>query len=332
MYAGKKVLVAGGTGLIGRPLVEMLLAQGAEVRIASMDDASRAHPDAEFRQQNLLSFSNCLEVCAGMDYVFNLLGVKGSPAVTNTRPASFFVPTMTLDTNLLEAARQQGVARFLFTSSIGVYSPAPLMQEDAVWSTFPSPNDRFAGWAKRMGELQCEAYRIEFGWDEIAVVRPGNTYGPLDNFEPPNAMVVPSLIRRAVEGESPFVVWGDGSAQRDFVHARDVARGMLLALEKTPPEPINLGTGEPISVKELVETVLGCLDERPEIHWDTSKPSGDALRILDITRARELLGYEPLESFAAGIRETFEWYRDNRVAATKRYDVFAPGNERQLVL
>ena len=332
MPAGKRVLVAGGTGLIGRPLVELLLAAGARVRIASLDDASRAHPEAEFVRANLLSFPRCLEVCEGQEWVFNLLGVKGSPAVTRTRPASFFVPTLTLDTNLLEAARQQGVARYLFSSSVAVYAPAPIMREDAVWESFPSPNDWFAGWAKRMGELQIEAYRIEFGWEQTVIVRPGNTYGPYDNFDLENAMVVPSLIRRALSGEPTLTVWGDGTPKRDFTHARDVAAGMLLALQELPGKPLNLGSGVGVSVAELVEEIVKNVDPKPRVEWDTSRPAGDRLRIMDVSRARELIGYEPRISLAEGIRETVEWFRQHGDRASERYDVFIPGANERLVL
>jgi GDP-L-fucose synthase len=236
-FSGKTVLVTGGTGLIGRPLVEMLIAAGAKVRIASLDNPSRAPEGAEFHKVDLREFAECLRVAEGCQIVFQLAGVKGSPAMTARRPASFFVPTVMFNTNMMEAARRQGVERYLFTSSIGVYAPAEVFHEDDVWKSFPSPNDRFAGWAKRMGELQAEAYRIEYGWDKVSIVRPANVYGPYDNFDPANAMVIPSLIHRAVSGENPLVVWGDGSAIRDFIYARDVARGMLLVVEKGYPEP-----------------------------------------------------------------------------------------------
>jgi GDP-L-fucose synthase len=331
MYHNRRVLVAGGTGLIGRPLVARLIEQGACVRVVSMDDPGRAHPRAEFLRLNLLSFENCLRACDGMDFVFNLLGVKGSPAVTRTRPASFFVPTLTLDTNLMEAARQCHVERFLFTSSVGVYGPAEVFREDDVWRTFPSENDRFAGWAKRMGELQAEAYRIEFGWKEIAIVRPANVYGPYDNFDLDNAMVVPSLIRRVLSGENPLRVWGDGSAIRDIIHADDVARGMLLALGHADGQPINLGSGTGVSIRKLVEMICEHADEKPEIIWDTSQPDGDRRRVMDITRARAI-GFEPRITLSDGIAEVIDWYRANACHASTRYDVFQQAQSQCLLV
>lgn len=320
--SNKRVLVAGGTGMIGIPLVEMLVERGAKVRVVSLDDPSRAHKDAEFHRLDMTSFDNCMKACEGMDYVFNLLGVKGSPAVTTTKPASMFVPTITFDTAMMEAARRRAVGGFLFSSSIAVYQPAERLYEDSVWSTFPSPNDRFAGWAKRIGELQADAYRIEHGWKNIDIVRPANVYGPHDNFDRENAMVVPSLIRRAVEGQDPLKVWGDGSAVRDFIHARDCARGMLVVAEKNPGQPVNLGSGQGVRISELVEAIAAALPKKPRVEYDASKPRGDARRVLDTARA-ESLGFAPQISLKDGVAEVVEWYRRNRERTDNRYDVFA---------
>lgn len=310
--------------MIGIPLVEMLLAGGAQVRIASLDDPSRANPKAEFKRADLTVMKNCLDACEGMDFVFNLLCVKGSPAVTTTKPASFFTPMILFNTNLMEAAHRCRVGGFLYSSSIGVYSPAEVFYEDDVWKTFPSPHDKFAGWAKRMGELQAEAYRIEHGWKNISIVRPANVYGPYDNFDSINAMVVPSLVKRAAGGENPMVVWGDGSSERDFVHARDVAAGMLLAAEKGAGQVLNLGSGVGLSIKKLVETIVAHCEKKPEIVWDTTKPLGDKKRILDISRARAL-GYKPAVTIEEGIKDLMQWYKKNRDQTGKRYDVFNAG-------
>lgn len=329
-FGGTRTLVAGGTGLIGRFLVDRLLQYGAHVRIASLDNPLRANPAADFRQADLLNFRNCFDVCDGIDLVFNLVGVKGSPAMAATRPASYLVPTVTLEMNLMEAARQQKADRYLFTSSLAVYPPAEVFREDEVWNGFPSKNDWFPGWAKRVGELQAEAYRIEYGWDGIVIVRPANVYGPYDNFDLDNAMVVPSLIRRVVSGEDPLRVWGDGSTRRDFVYAQDVADGMLLAMKSLPSKPVNLGSGVGTSIKELADTIGAAVGTQPTIQWDLTKPSGDPSRILDISRARAL-GYEPTTSLFDGISRTVEWYRSSSQSPTPRYDVFLPGRSSQLL-
>lgn len=322
-FEGKNVLVTGGTGLIGRPLVEMLLERGAKVRVASLDAPSRANPKTEYCMVDLMDFSNCLKVCQGVDYVFHLAGVKGSPAVVLKRAATILVSFLRFNTNMMEAARQCGVERYLFTSTIGVYAPAEIFYEDDVWKTFPSENDRFGGWAKRMGELQAEAYKVEYNWDKISIVRPANVYGPYDTFGKANSMVAPSLIKRAVDGEDPFVVWGDGSAERDFVHANDVARGMIMALEKSPgPEfPINLGSGKGCSIKELVEIVLDNVSRKPKAIYDTSKPAGDKKRIMDISRAKTILNWQPQISLEQGIKETMNWYRQNKDSLNDVYNI-----------
>ncbi|MBH16714.1 MAG: hypothetical protein CL488_00605 [Acidobacteria bacterium] len=319
-YTGKQVLVTGGTGLIGRPFVEMLQTAGAKVRIAALDDPSRAPDGVEFRRVDLREFGQCMEVAEGCEIVFQLAGVKGSPAMTATRPASFFVPTITFNTNMMEAARHQGVQRYLFTSSIGVYAPAEVFYEDDVWKTFPSPNDRFAGWAKRMGELQADAYKIEYGWDKISIVRPANVYGPYDNFDPKNAMVIPSLIHRVLSGENPLVVWGDGSAVRDFIHARDVAQGMMMAVRQGYSLPVNLGSGEGVTVRRIAE-ILAENVPGLRIEWDTSKPSGDAKRLMDMARAGSI-GFKPKVDVEKGIAETLAWYQANRAVSEQRYNAF----------
>jgi GDP-L-fucose synthase len=193
--------------------------------------------------------------------------------------------------------------------------------EDDVWKTFPSVNDKFAGWAKRMGELQAEAYRIEYDWNDISIVRPANVYGTYDNFDPENAMVIPSLIKRALDGEDPLVVWGDGSAIRDFIHARDVASGMLLVMEKEENRPVNIGSGIGCSIKEIVDVIISNMKNKPKVVWDTSKPSGDKKRLMDITRAKSI-GFKLVVSIEKGIKEVMEWYQENKDIVEKRYNVF----------
>ena len=327
LFDGSRVLVTGGTGLIGRQLVQQLVDGGVDVTIASLDHPSRAHPAAEFRRVNLMHLDACLQLCEGMDFVFHLAGVKGSPAAAGAKPASFFVPMLLMNTNMMEAAYRARVKRFLYTSTVGVYAPAEVLREDALWQAPPSANDRFAGWAKRMGELQAEAYQIEHGWQAVSIVRPANVYGPDDNFDPDTAMVIPSLIRRAVEGENPLVVWGDGSAVRDFIHAADVARGMLLVMEQAVQEPVNLGSGTGIAIRDLVNLIVCLLHPAPRVRWDTARPAGDAKRVLDVSRARAL-GFSPSVSIEEGIREVMAWYRVHGEEASMRYNVFREAQRR----
>lgn len=322
-YRNKKILVTGGTGLIGRPLVELLVKEGAKVVVVSLDDPSRAPKGVKFIKADLREFSNCMSVCKGKDIVFHLAGIKGSPVLNQKQPASFFVPTISFNTNMMEAARRQDVSRFLYTSSVGVYTPAEIFHEDDVWKTFPSENDRFAGWAKRMGELQAEAYKIEYGWDKISIVRPANTYGPFDNFDPKTAMVIPSLINRAISGENPLTVWGDGSPIRDFIYSKDVAEGMMLAVEKGINVPVNLGSGKGVTIKQIAEVIAKSVSNGPiKIIWDKSKPKGDAKRLMSMNRAKKLLGFKPKYSLEEGIKETISWFLKNRDDKDKRYNAF----------
>ena len=198
---------------------------------------------------------------------------------------------------------------YVYTSSVGVYSPADYFVEDDVWKTFPSPNDKFAGWVKRLGELQGECYKVHYGLDNFSIVRPANVYGRGDNFEDGKAMVVPSIVKRICDGESPLVSWGDGTPIRDFIHASDVADGIMLCYDNKITEPINLGCGEGISIKELVETIVKVHGENVDIVWDTDKPNGDKIRLMDMTRAKSY-GFETKISLEDGIRELMDYYRE----------------------
>lgn len=323
-FSGQRVLVAGGTGLIGTPLVQQLVDQGAYVRIASLDHPNCAHPQAEFRQVDLTWLDHCLNVCADMDYVFNLLCIKGSPAMVQAKPASMLVPMLLFNTNLLEAARRQKVRGYLFTSSVAVYPPAEIFHEDDAWQGLPSPKDLAGGWAKLTGELQARTYAQEYGWKEICVVRPGNVYGPYDNFSPDTALVVPGLIQRALAAERELVIWGDGTAQRDFAYSADIATGMLQVMANNPgPErPINLASGQTTTIRTLAETILVCLGKDLKLVWDKTQPGGDRKRIPDISRARQL-GFVPRTTLVEGITTTIGWYLANRAQAGERYNIFA---------
>ncbi len=319
-FKNKRVLVAGGTGMVGQQLVRLLDKFGAKVRIASKDHYSLAYPGTEFMYQDLTVQSACFEVCKDMDYVFNLLCVKGSAALNKKYPKRFLVPMLRYNSFLTEAAYESG-AGYLLTSTNGVYGLSEIMEEDKMWESVPSDNDKAPGYVKRMAELELESYAIEHGWKNIAIVRPANIYGPYDNFDSVNAMVVPSLIKKAVDNNGTMEVWGDGSQERDLIHSKDVARGMIMVAERMPGQAVNLGSGQTYSIRELVEVIVGNLENKPEIIWDTSKPSGDAKRFLDTQKARSMGFYREI-SLEKGIKETMAWYTKNRKNTDKRYDVF----------
>ena len=309
--------------MIGIQLVRLLVESGAEVRVASLDDSSRVDENIEFLHGNLTDWSFCRAITEGMDYVFHLAGVKGSVGIGNSKAATFFVPHIIMNTFMMEAARQAKVEKYLYTSSIAVYHPTQSFVEDKAWDGPPHPSDKYAAWAKRMGELQAEAYQIEYEWENISIVRPANVYGPFDNFSPETAMVIPALISRVASGENPLTVWGDGTAIRDFIFCRDVAEGMLLALEHGSNSlPINLGSGEGISIKQVVSTIINCFDAPPEVVWDTSKATGQNIRVMDVSRAKDLIGFKAQTSLQQGIETTVDWYMSNRTSAGNRYNIF----------
>ena len=316
MFKNQKVLVTGGAGMIGHQLVDLLLEKGANVTIADLNKPNDLPENVNFVQANLLYFDQCQNICQGQDYVFNLVGIKCSPKVTMEQPADIMGPMMQFNTNMLEAAMQANVKWYLYTSTVGVYTPAEIFYEDEVWKGQPSPNDWYGGWAKRMGELQCEAYEKQHGEGKCSIVRPANVYGPYDNFDLKNAMVVPSLIRKAYENDI-LEVWGDGSPIRDFIHAKDVARGMMFAVENKITKPINLGSGNGVTIKEVAEIVADHFNK--SIQWSPEKPSGDAKRLFSMERANSY-GFYPEISIEEGVQQTIEWFLSNPDKIDKKFN------------
>lgn len=306
-FDGKSALVTGGTGLIGRQVVRILADAGARVTIVSLDQVE-VDPRAEHVIGDITFFEFCRSIAKDRDFVLHLAGIKGSADITHKQIASHFVPTVMMNTNMLEAARMNKVPKVVYTSSIGAYASADIFREET-YRLDSEPMD-FAGWAKRMAELQVYAYKVQHGLENFAVVRPANVYGPGDSFNPANAMVIPTLMNRIHRKENPVVIWGDGSAVRDFAYSRDVAEGVLLALHHgTRGTFANLGSGVGVSIKQLVETLRSFIDFNYE--FDTSKSAGFPVRVMDITRAREWLGYEPATSLRDGLEETWKWFLAN---------------------
>lgn len=314
-----KALVTGGTGLIGRQVVKLLCDDGVDVTSVSLDRLV-VDKRADHIVGDLCDFRYCLHITEGYDEVYHIAGVKGSAQVTKTKPASFFVPLLMMNTNVLEACRRNNVARVVYTSSIGAYSSAEVFKESFELSDMP-PMDTYPGWAKRMAELQIKAYAIQYGLSNFAVVRPCNVYGPGDNFDPDNAMVIPSLIRRIYNKENPLTVWGDGTAIRDFAYSEDVAQGIILACRQgTYGSYINLGSGRSYTIKKLVETLQSFLHF--EYVFDTTKPSGFPKRVMDISLAQGLLGYAPQVSLREGLERTWKWFVDHSTEYTSRKNYF----------
>ena len=247
----KIILVTGSEGMIGKELVEQLKVYELEGTIIRCADLSLG--------TDLRYYDKCLEAVQGVSDVYALMGVTGSPKMTNERPIDFFVPMLQCNTNILEAARVQGVQKVLYTSSVAVLNP---------------DTDKYPAAAKQMGEFQIEAYKIQyptFG-NNCCVVRPSNVYGRYGNFKNLDAMVITSLIRKAVLNNT-IEVWGDGSETREFINAKDVARGMILAMEQMPDKPVNLGSGEVHSIKQAAE-ILSKLSGKPITYIPKEKRGG----------------------------------------------------------
>lgn len=320
----KKILVTGGTGLIGRQLVEILTNKNNDVVTCSMDDHVRAYNQYKHVKIDLRHLNDVNKLVQDFEIVFHLAGIKGSPKLTATRPASFMVPMLMFNTNIINAMANSKTMQWgLYTSSIGVYAPSKIFYEDDVWTSFPSQNDKFAGWAKRMGELQIEAHAIERrGKPNISIIRPANTYGPYDNFDLDTCMVIPATIRKVLEGNGKIDVWGDGTNVRDFAYSKDVAEQMIFMIENEIIEPLNAGSGIGYTIKQLVDTIIKESGLIIETIYNTNKPSGDTYRIMDMNKALSY-GYKPKYSLDQGIAETIKWYKNStKEIIENRYDAF----------
>ena len=312
--------------MIGRALVPSLVKRGDRVLAVSLDQAPSDWSEwieagsVLFKRVDLRNLVDVLDLMPEVHSVFHLAGVKGSPKLTQQQPASFFTNTLMFNLNVMEAARRSGVKNFLYTSSIGVYSPAQILFEDDIEGTIPSVNDLFAGYAKRMGELQAEALKIEFGWDCVSIVRPANVYGPFDNFDPATGMVVPSLISKAIDGDGILKVWGNGASVRDFVYVDDVAAAMIHLMDISYRKPVNVGSGVGHSIRELVQ-ILQSKIPNLDVEWSNDGPTGDDIRVLDIARLKST-GFQPKFSLEEGVSKTIEWYQKHRKHSEFRYNAF----------
>ncbi|MFC2007784.1 NAD-dependent epimerase/dehydratase family protein, partial [Chloroflexota bacterium] len=227
-------------------------------------------------------------------------------------PGTMFFRNSTLPLNMLEAARQQGVERFMSASSTCVYSPTatvPNIEEDG-FKDNPDESNIGYGWAKRVAELGARFYSKEFGM-KIAIVRPANIYGPRDNFDSETFHVIPALIKRVFQSTGNIEVWGSGRQTRAFIYVKDVVSAMMLATEKyTVVDPINIGTDEEVTIKELIELIIGISGKELAVKFDTGKPEGQVRKAAAISRIKEKLDWSPSYSLEKGLKETIAWYRE----------------------
>ena len=313
MYSDKNILVTGGTGMIGSHLVELLLEKNANVRIV----AHKREIPPELEDKGLDVVSGDLtekkfveESVKGMDYVFHLAAYTGGLGRTSTHPASTLTPNLIMDGNILECAKNEGIKRFLYASCTCVYpNDEKTLEEEDAWKGNPPEVHASYSWSKRMGERQAIAYHKEYGMN-IAIVRPSNSYGPRDSDDLETAHALGSLIMKAINKMDPFVIWGDGNPIREYIYARDAAKGMLLAMENyCVGDPINLASGEFVSISELARKILKLTNTSPEIKFDKEKPSGQKRRVLSNKKAEEKIGFVTETSLDTGIEETIKWYK-----------------------
>ena len=307
-FKNKKILVTGGTGLIGRQLIKVFNENDIKVISVSLDDY-KLDDFNEYLYGDLTNLDYCRKITKGCDYIFHLAGIKGSADVTIKKMSSHFVPTIMMNTNVLDSARFNSVNNLVYTSSIGAYENNEIFKEYE-YNIASQPMD-FAGWAKRLAELQIYSYKKQYGLKGYKIVRPSNVYGPGDNFDPKNAMVIPSILNRILNKENPLIVWGEGSAIRDFVFSRDVAIGIIQCVNSNYDDDfLNLGSGKETTIKELIETISNLT--KFEYKFDTSKSSGYPKRLMDISLAKNKISYNPSTSLKDGLKETWEWLIKNK--------------------
>lgn len=304
-WADKKILITGGAGFFGSRVV-------AELRDKGVNREDIFIPRS--REIDLRILENCVEVVRDADIVIHLAARVGGIGFNQAFPAQLFYDNAIMGIQIIEAARQANVEKCVVVGTICAYpkfTPIPFKEEN-LWNGYPEETNAPYGLAKKMLLVQTQAYRQEYGFNAIYLL-PVNLYGPGDNFDPASSHVIPALIKKFVDAKrtsAPSVeVWGTGSASREFLYVDDAAHGLVLAAERyNKPDPVNLGAGMEISIRDLVERIRDLTGYTGQVQWDTSKPDGQPRRCLDVSRAREEFGFEAKMPFSEGLKRTIAWY------------------------
>jgi GDP-L-fucose synthase len=317
-WQDKRIIVTGGAGFLGSFVLEKLRQRGGkdivvprveEYDLVDRDAIGRLFDDTisdGFDPQNII--------------ILHLAAHVGGIGANREHPAEFFYDNLMMGVELMHQAWQRGVGKFVAIGTVCAYpkfTPLPF-HEDELWNGYPEETNAPYGLAKKMLLVQAQAYRQQYGFNAIYLL-PVNLYGPRDNFDPASSHVIPALIRKALEaqarGEHELVVWGDGSPTREFLYVEDAAEGILTAAELYDGEnPVNLGSGKEISIRDLAELIVGLTGFEGQLVWDTSKPNGQPRRALDVRRAESYFGWRAQMPFEEGLRRTIEWYRQNSLA------------------
>tara|TARA_B100001057_G_scaffold499059_2_gene608230 strand:- start:2487 stop:3476 length:990 start_codon:yes stop_codon:yes gene_type:complete len=319
-FKNKKVIITGGTGLIGRQLTTILFNLKAKITVVSLDKYSTER-GVKHVIGDLSDFTFCKTVTKNQDYAFHLAGIKASVKTTIEKPASFYVPLVMMNTNFLEACRINKIKRLVYTSSIGAYAKASIFREKQ--SNYEAePMDFYPGWAKRMAELQIIAYKKQFKLKNFFIVRPANVYGPGDNFDKKNAMVIPALMSKILSKKRPVEVWGDGSPIRDIAYSGDIAEGILrtMVYGTGKYDFLNLGSGKGISIKKLIETMNKITPFR--YFFKSKSNQGFSKRVMDISAAKKIIKYKPDTSLEHGLKTTWDWFLKNQKQYKLRKNYF----------
>ena len=305
----RRVCVTGGAGFLGSFVVEKLKARGAEIFVPTIEEYDLTKMDSIKKMYD----------DSRPDLVIHLAAQVGGIGANREHPGEFFYNNLMMGVQLIHEAYERKIEKFVALGTICAYpkfTPTPFKEED-LWIGYPEETNAPYGLAKKMLLVQSQSYRDQYGYNSIFLM-PVNLYGPRDNFNPESSHVIPALIRKCLEakeaGKKSIEVWGDGSPTREFLYVEDAAEGILLAAEKyNSSEPVNLGSGMEISIKDLITLIAKLTGFDGEIIWDASKPNGQPRRRLDVTRAEREFGFKAQVNFEEGLRRTIDWY----VAKTK---------------
>jgi len=307
-WKGKKVVLTGGAGFLGRHVLERLEAHGA-----SKDNVFIPRS----KEFDLRKGETCMEVTKDADLVIHLAARVGGIGFNRRSPGNLFFDNAMMCIQMMEAARLNRVGKYVTLATVCSYpkfTPVPFKEED-IWDGYPEETNAPYGIAKKTQFVQADAYRRQYGFNAIVLV-PVNLYGPWDNFDLEDSHVIPALVRKMVEAkrqdQKQVEVWGTGRASREFLYVEDAAEAVVLASERyDSSEPVNIGTGKEISIKELAETIAELAGYEGELIWDASKPDGQPRRCLDVSKAKERFGFEAKMPFRTGLKKTIEWFEAN---------------------
>ncbi len=310
-FENKNIVVTGGAGFLGHFVIDGLTKRGCkhilvpkieDYDLVKVEDINRMYEDMN------------------PDIVIHLAAVVGGIGANRAHPGEFFYKNLMMGVQLIEQARLQKIQKFVAIGTVCAYpkfTPVPF-KEDDIWDGYPEETNAPYGLAKKMLLVQSQSYRQEYGFNSIFLL-PVNLYGPGDNFNPQSSHVIPALIKKcidAIDSKADYIeCWGTGSASREFIYAADAAEGILLATEHyNGSEPVNIGAGFEISIKDLVEKIAKLTGFKGEIRWDSSKPDGQPRRMLDVSRAKKYFSFEAKTTFDEGLKATIDWYRNHKLA------------------